>query len=41
VINSRPHFIGRAISRDLLLEPLDFGTEEVADLTDASEWDAW
>ena len=41
VINSRPHFIGRAISRHLLLEPLDFGTEEVADLTDASEWDAW
>ena|GEM_PF-4008791 len=40
VINRRPHFTGRAISRDLPLEPLGFGTEEVPDLTDASEWDA-
>ena len=41
VINARPHFIGRAISRDLSLEAVEFDTDEVADLTDASDWDAW
>lgn len=41
VINARPHLIGRAISRDLSLEAVKFDTDEVADLTDASDWDAW
>ena len=41
VINARLHFIGRAISPDLALEPVEFDRREVADLTDASGWDAW
>jgi hypothetical protein len=41
VINARSHFVGRAISRDLSLEAVEFDTDEVADLTDASDWNAW
>ncbi len=41
VINSRPNFIGLAVSPALDLEPIDFVTEDVSELHDASEWDTW
>lgn len=41
VINSRPHFIGRAVSSALDLEPINFQTDDVSEITDASRWDAW
>ncbi len=41
VVNSRPHFIGLAVSPALDLEPIDFHTDDVSGITDASQWDAW
>jgi hypothetical protein len=40
-INGRPNFIGRATTPALDLDPIYFDTEDVADLFDASGWDAW
>jgi hypothetical protein len=41
VVNARPHFIGLAVSPALDLEPIDFQTEDVVDIVDASNWDSW
>ena len=41
VVNSRPHFVGLAVSPALDMEPIDFRTEDVSSITDASLWDAW
>lgn len=41
VINSRPDFIGRATSPSLKMEPVEFGSDDVVDLVDASDWDRW
>ena len=41
VINSRPNFIGRAVSPRLDMEPVGFDSEDVVDLVDASDWNRW
>lgn len=40
-INSRPDFIGLAVSPALDLEPIDFRTDDVSEITDASQWERW
>ncbi len=42
VVNARPNFIGIAVAPDLAyLLPVPFGTQDVADVSDASSWDRW
>jgi hypothetical protein len=41
VINSRPHFIGLATSSHLDMVAVDFETDDVVGIKDASHWDHW